>query len=120
MDLIDEKDYLPIAVDHFLDDAFQTLLKLSLIFRTRYKCPKIKRIYLAALKVLRNISVDYLLGDTFRYSRLSDSRLSHQYRIVLRSSAENLQHPADLFVTPDHRIELALRRPLIEIDSEPA
>ena len=64
VDLIDEKDDLAIAVDNLLHDPLKSLLKLSLILCTRYKCAKIKRIYLPALQVFRHITVYYLLRDS--------------------------------------------------------
>ena len=118
--LIDEKNNLSLAVNNFLHNSLETFLEFSLVFRTCNQRTQIKRIYLAALEVFRHIPVNYLLRYAFRYSRLSHSGLSYQDGIVLCSSAEDLQHSADLLVTPDYGIEFSLRCPLIEIDSEPA
>ena len=120
MYFIDEQDYLAVAVHHFLDYAFEAFLKLSLILRSCYECTKVKGIYLSALEVLRHVSVDYLLGDSFRNGCLTDSRFSYKNGIVLGPSAEYLQNPSYLFVPSDHRIELSLCCPLIEIDSKSA
>ena len=61
-----------------------------------------------------------LLGYALGYCGLSHARLTDQNGIVLRSAAEDLQDPPYLLVSTDDGIELALRCPLIEIDSEPA
>ncbi len=55
------------------------------------------------------------LGDR----RLADARLADQHRIVLRAAREHLDHPADLLVPPDHRVELALARRVREVARVP-
>ena len=64
MDLVNEKNDFAVAFNDFLHHSLKPFLKLSLILRTRYKCSKIKGIYLACLQILRNITVNYLLSYT--------------------------------------------------------
>ena len=118
--LVYKEDNLSLAVYNLLDNTFETFLKLALIFRTCDQCSQIEGIYLAAFQIFRYISIHNLLSDTLGYGRLADTRLAHQYRIVLSTPAEYLQYSSYLLITAYHRIEFALRRPLIEIDSEPA
>ena len=83
MDLVDEKDYLTLAFDHFLHYTFETLLKLTLILCTGNQGTKVKGIDLPALQILRNITVHNLLSYTLRYRSLSYSRLTYKDRIIL-------------------------------------
>ena len=120
MDFINEQDDLSVTVHNLLHYTFEPFLEFALIFRTCDERTKVERIYLTVLQILRNISVNNLLSDTLRYSRLSDTWFSHQNRIILCSPAKDLQYSSYLLVPADNRIELSLRCPLIKIDSEPA
>ena len=120
MDLIDEKDYLSLAVDHLLDHSLESFLEFSLVLGSCNEGSEIKGINLPALEVLRHVSIHDLLCDAFRNRRLSDSRLSYKNRIVLCPSAEDLKDSSYLLVSADDRIELSLCRSLIEIHGKPA
>ncbi len=120
MDFVNEQDNLSVTVNDFLHHAFKTLFKFSLVFRARNKRTEVKRIYLPALEVLRNIPVDYLLCYAFGNGRLADTRFTDKNRVVLCSPAENLKYPPDFLVPADDRVEFALCRPFIEIDGESA
>ena len=50
--------------------------------------------------------------------RLADPRLPDQHRVILGPSLQYLDGPADLVITSDHWIELALLGALGEIDGE--
>ena len=120
MDFIYKKYHFTLTVNDFLDHSLETFFKLSLIFCSCNQGSQIKGIYLPSLEIFRHVAVNYLLCDSLRYSGLSDSRFSDQNWIVLCSSAEDLKDPPYFFVPAYHGIQLALCRPLIEIDSEPA
>ena len=120
MDLVDEKDHFSLTVNHFLDYSLESFLEFSLILGSCDQGTKIQRVYQSALEVFRNVTVHDLLGDALRYRGLTDSRLTYQNRIVLGPPAEDLKNPSDLFIPADDRIELSLRRPLVEIDGKPA
>ena len=118
MYLIYEQDNLPVAVDNLLYHAFQPFLELSLVFCTGNQCPQVQRIDLLCLEVLRNVAVHDVLRDTFRNSGFPDSRLPDQDRIVLRPPAQDLEDTPDLLIPADDRVQLALRRPLVQVDGE--
>ncbi len=118
MDFIDEKDDLTCTVNDFLDYAFETFLELSLVFCSRNEGAHVQGIDFLGLKVLRNLSVNYVLGNPFRDSRLSHARFANQDRVVFSPSGKDLQHTADFVITPNHRVQLALCRALVQIDSE--
>ena len=120
MYLVNEKYHFALTINDFLHDALQTFLELPLILGTCDQSSQVKRVDLTAFKVFRNITVNYLLGYSFRDGCLADSRLTHKYRIVLGSSAENLKHPPYLFIPSYYRIKFPLCCPLVKIDSKPA
>jgi len=57
-----------------------------------------------------HVAVDDTLGQTLDDGGLADPRLADQHRIVLGAAREHLDRAADLLVTADHRVELALAR----------
>ena len=116
MDFIDEQDDLAGAVHHFLDHAFEALLKLSLIFCTRNQGAHIQGIYLLGLQVFRHLPVHDVLGDAFRNGGLAHAGLAHQDGVVLGAPGKDLQHTPYFVVPADNRIQLALRGPLVEVD----
>ncbi len=113
--LIYEEDDLSVAVHDILDHSLEPLLELALILRARDERTHIEGEDLAVLKVLGDLPVDYLGGDAFGDGGLADTRLAHEDRVVLRAPAKDLKHTPDLLVPPDHRVELSLRRGLVEV-----
>ena len=120
MYLINEKYHFSIALHDFLHNTFETFLELTLILGSCYQSSQVQGIYLPALQVFRHIPIHNLLCDAFGDCSLSDSRLSHQYRIVLGPSAKNLKNPSYLFIPADHRVKLSLSSPLVKIDCKSA
>ena len=116
MDLIDEEDDLSVALGHGLDDAFESFLEFALVFCACNQRTHVQGIDFLAFQVLRDIAVDDPLRDAFGNGGLADARLTDQDRIVLGPAAQNLQHPPDLLVPADDRIELAAARTLIQVD----
>ncbi len=55
------------------------------------------------------------LREALDYRRLAHAGLSDEHRVVLGTAREDLDHTADLVVTPDDRIELALPREFGEV-----
>ena len=51
--------------------------------------------------------------------RLADARLADQYRIVLRTAREHLNHPPNFVVATDPRIETVLARQFGQIAAVP-
>ena len=54
--------------------------------------------------------------DTFGDRGFTHARLTYQNRVVLGPPRKNLQNPADLFVTADHRIEFAFAGLFVQVD----
>ena len=106
MDFINEENYLPFALGHFIDYRLKALLKLALILGSSHQRTHIKRIYLLAAQILRNVTTHNTLCKALGYSGLTGTRLTDQHRIVLGTAAQNLKHPSDLLVTSYYRVKL--------------
>ena len=108
MDLVDEENDVAVAVGHLLDDALQTLLKLAFIFGSCNQGTHVERVELLVLKVLRHVAPHYALGETFNDGCLACARLANEDRVVLCAARQDLQNAANLLITANHRVELAL------------
>ena len=108
VDLIDEEDDASLTLRHLVDDTLQALLELTLVFRTSHQGTHIQGEELLVFQVLRYVATDDTLGKSLYYCRLTCTWLTNQYRVVLRTTGEDLQHPADLIITSDDRVELPL------------
>ena len=116
VDLVDEEQDLALALHDLLHDGLQTLLELALVLRTGNQRTHVERVDHLRLQVLRDVAVDNPPCNALGDGRLADARLADQNRVVLRTAREDLQHPADLLVTADHRVELSGTRLLVEVD----
>ena len=108
MNLVDEQYDVAIGSSNLLDDSLQPLLKLSLVFGSSHQGTHIERIELLVLEVFWHVSLDNALSQSLHYGRLSRSRLTYQYRIVLRAAAQYLKHAPNFLITAYHWVELAL------------
>ena len=108
VNLVDEEDDLAFGLRHFLHDALQSLLKLTLVFCTGQQRTHVEREELLVLQVLWHVAAHDALGQTFHDGGLTRARFTYQDRVVLRTARQNLQHASYLVVTAYHRIELAL------------
>ena len=61
-------------------------------------------------QTFRHVAVDDALRQTLDDGRLADAGLADQHRIILGAAADDVDHAANFFVAPDHRVELALAR----------
>ena len=63
------------------------------------------------LRLLRHVALGDALGQAFHDGGLAHAGLADEHRVVLGAPAQHLQHPADLLVPADDRVQLARRRP---------
>ena len=108
MQLINKQDDLALALSHFLQNGFQTFLKLAPIFCSRHQSSHIQRKNLFILQTLRDIPPDNTLCQTFHNGGLTYAGLSDQNRIILRLSGQDADHVADFRITADHRIHFLI------------
>ena len=105
MNLIDEEDDVAVGIRHLFDDALQAFLELTFVFGSGDKGTHVERIELLVLQVLRHITAHDTLRQPLDDGGLTCTRLTYQNRIVLGTAREDLQHPADLLITSDDRVE---------------
>ena len=115
VNLVYEEYYAALTLGYFVDDAFQTLFKLAFILGSGDQCAHVERVYLLVLEVLGNVAPDYSLGQALNDCRLSCARFAYQYRVVLGAARQYLQYAANLVVSSNHRVELALACLLYEV-----
>ena len=99
----------------FLEDGFQAIFEFAAILGSRDHRAEIQRDDAFSLQRFRNIAGNDALRQPFDNRGLADAGLANQDGIVLGSARQNLNHAADFFVAPNHRIELAFARKLGEI-----
>ena len=104
VDLIDKEDDLTCRRHDFVNDTFESLFELALVFGTRNKGTHVKGVDLFLLQVLRYIASYNTVGKSFGDSRLTDTRFTDQNRVVLRTPRENLQHTTNLVISTDDGI----------------
>ena len=115
VELIDEQNNLSLALLHFLQNGFQTLLKLAPVFRSRDQGAHIQGKQLPVFQSFRHIAPDDPLGQAFHHGGFAHAGFTDQHRVVLRLSGQNHDHVADLAVTADHRVQLLLSGPLHQV-----
>ncbi|SPE30427.1 conserved hypothetical protein [Candidatus Sulfopaludibacter sp. SbA6] len=113
--LVDEQDDFTGRFLHLLQHCLETFLEFAAVLGARDQRAHVERHDALVLEPLRDIAANDPLAQTFDDCRLSDARLADQHRVVLGPPREHLDDAADLFVAPDHRIELALCRQLRQV-----
>ena len=70
--------------------------------------PRSSAIDALALEALGHVALDDAVGQPLDDGRLAHAGLADEHGVVLRPARQHLDHPADLLVAPDDRVELAL------------
>jgi hypothetical protein len=113
--LVDEEDDLPLRVGNFLQHRFQSLFELPAVLRAGDERAHIERDDAFALQPFGHVAANDPSGEPFDDRGLANARLPDEHRVVLRAARKDLNDPADLFVAPDDRIQLALARELRQV-----
>ncbi len=71
----------------------------------------------AVLQPLGHVAAHDALREALDDRRLADAGLADQHRVVLGLARQDLDHPADLGVAADHRVELAAPRLGHQVDA---
>ena len=115
MQLVDEQDDVAISLLHLAQHVFQTVLELAAVLRAGHHGAQIERDDLAILQRRGHVAGHDALGQALDDGRLASARLADEHRVVLRTARQHLNGTANLLVTADNRIELALAGLLGEV-----
>ena len=97
-----------VRVGDLLEHGLEPLLELAAVLGAGHQRAEVERDDALVLEVLWHVATDDSLRETLDDRGLADARLADQDRVVLGPAREDLDRPADLLVTPDDRVELAL------------
>ena len=117
MQFVDEGDDLALGLLDLLEDGLEPFLELTAVLGAGDHAGQVQRDQGLVAQGVRNIAGDDALGQPFDDCRLADPGFSDQDRVVLRAPRQHLHDPADLGVTADDRVDLALSRALRQIDA---
>ena len=118
VELVEEQDDRPLGVGDFLQHRLQAFLELAPVGGTRDQPAHVERDHAAVPQRLGHVAADDPLGQALDDRRLAHAGLADQDGVVLGAPAEDLDHPADLVVAADDRVELALLGDLGQVAPE--
>ncbi len=105
--LVDEDHEPPLGIRDLLDHRLHALLELATVFGAREHRGYVELQKLLVRKRARDVAGHHPLCEALHDRGLAHARLADQYRVVLRAPGQDLDHPPDLLVPSDHRIQLA-------------
>ena len=117
VDLIDEQEDPTFAGLDLLQHRLEAFLELAPVLCPGNQCAEIELVDRLVLQAFRHVPANDPLGKALRDRGLADARLADQDRVVLRAPGEDSDHPPDLRVSPDDRVELAFLGQLDEVPS---
>ena len=115
MQLVNEQHNLAVRLFNLFEHSFQTVFKLTTKFRARQHRAQIQRDHALVAQALRHVTGNNAPRQPLDDRRLAHARLANQHRVILRPTAQHLDHAPNLLVAPDHRIQLAAPRQLRQI-----
>ncbi len=115
MHFVDEQDDAARGRRDLVQHALEALLELAAIFRASDERSHVEREKLLVADQFRHVAIDDAQREALDDRRLADAGLADQHRIVLGAARQHLDRSADLLVTADDRVELAVARSVGEI-----
>ena len=115
MQLINEKDNLPVALLHFLQHGLQTLLKLASVLGSGHQRTHVQSKQLFVLQSVRHVAPHNPLGQALHHGGFAHAGFADQHRVVLSFTGKDPDHVSDLAVAADHRVQLLLTRPFHQV-----
>ena len=117
MDLIQEQKHIAVF-GYFGNHLLDALLKFTAVFGSGYHAGQIQRHHAFICNGFRHIAACDHLGEALHNCGFTDTRLTDQARVILRSSAQDLDNTLDLTFPADHRIQPFLPGKLRQITAE--
>ena len=106
VDLIDKQNNRRGAGLNLVDQRLQTGFKLALHACASLQHADIQQPQLNILQRLRHVAIGDTQRQPFHHRRFPDPGLTGQQRVVLAATHQDIDHLADLFITPDYRVNL--------------
>ena len=108
---VDEGDDLAGRVLDVIEHGLEALLEFAAILRAGHHGPHVQGDNSLVPQAFRDVAVDDALGQALDDGGLTDAGLADQHGVVLGATAQHLDDAANLVVTSDNRVELALAGP---------
>jgi hypothetical protein len=115
--LVEERDDLPLALLDLLQHRLEPLLELPAVLRAGDHGGQVQRDDALAAQRVGHVALDDAAGQPLDDRGLADARLADQDGVVLRTAREHLHDPADLVVAADDRVELAAAGAVGQVDA---
>jgi hypothetical protein len=115
--LVDEKNDLALRVFDFFEHRLQAVFEFAAIFRARQHRSQVERDHALVLQRFRHVARNDALRQAFDDGGLAHARFADQHRIIFRAPRKHLHHAANFFIAPNHGIELAAPRLLVQVAS---
>ena len=114
MNLINEQQD-SLMFFYFLDHILDTFLKFTPVLASCNHAGKIQNNKALLFHCIRNHSHNDTLGKSLYDCSLTNTWFTYQARVVLSSSAQNLDQSGNLFLTSHYRVKLSLGCKLCQI-----
>ena len=118
VNLVDEQDDLALLLGQVVEHGLHPFLEFAPELRSGNQRTHVQGQQALSFQALRDFGVHDPLRQTFDDGGLADSGLADQHRVVLRTSLQHLDGPADFVIAANDRIELPLLGALGEVDCE--
>ena len=106
--LVDEEDDVAAGALDLVEDALDAAFELAAIFRPGDERAERERQHALLPQRLRHVAARDALREPFDDRGLADTGLADEHRVVLAAPRQDRDHPLDLVVASDHRVELVL------------
>ena len=108
MEFVEKCDHLAFRGLDFVEDGLEPFLELAPVFGAGKHRPQVERHDPTTFERFGDVAVGDAAGEAFDDCGLADPGLADEHRVVFGSSRKNLNHAADLVVSPDDGVKLSL------------
>ena len=113
-----EEEHDVFRLADLLHDRLEPLLELAAVLRPRHECPQVELEQALLGEHVRHLVSHDALGEAFHDGGLAYAGLADEDGVVLGPAGQDLDHPLDLRLAPDDRVELALAGELGQVAGE--
>ena len=115
VEFVNKGDDLPVRALDLSEDRLEALFEFAPVLRAGNHCGQVEGDEDLVPEGFRDVACDDALREAFHNCGLADAGLANENRVVLRAAAQDLDDSADLRITADHGVELALARHLRQV-----